>query len=146
MAGEESSVEGVSKQAFDELVASVGELRKAFEGMRDAEGAKEKNQARETVVEAKSDLEELAKSMGLSAKEIRQAAEAAAHSKRKEETRALLEEILSEGETSDDEGGGDEKPEDEPKPEKEEPVEDSAPTVEHWSERPVTQLFGLGKS
>ena len=140
--------DGVSRKDFEELRSTVQGLADALQQQREAETSREKQAAKEEVKEAKADLDQLAREMGVDPARLREAAEKAKHDAEKERLRPLLAELLDEELASGDE----EEPADDPAEEKEEepadeeeppaPPEDSAPIAEHWSERTVGRLLG----
>lgn len=145
--------DGVSHKDFDELRGVVSDLADALKQQREAETSREKHEAKEEVKEARADLDQLAKEMGVDPGKLREAAEKAKHDAEKERLRPLLLELLDEELASDDDKPADEPDEknddeeDEPADEKPAdeppaPPEDSAPTAEHWSERTVGRLLG----
>jgi hypothetical protein len=97
------------------------------------------------VKEAKADLKTLAAEMGIDPKRLEEAAAEAQRTQRKEELRPLLIELLDEeledvAEDADEAEKGaakavKEAAEEVPKP------DDTAPTKEHWSNKPLSELF-----
>jgi|SRR6185437_410678 len=142
-----------TRQEFADLATAVGELRDALNEQRQADSPKEREEAAADVREAKADLKTLAKELGLDPKRLEEAAEAARRQQRKDELRPLLVELLDE-ELADpeNEGDGGGKGEDDGKPKDgkadddpgKEPPKDSEPKVDHWSDRPLSSLFGGG--
>ena len=158
----ETLPEGITRGEFDELKTSVTELAGALKAQQEASTPVEKAEAKQEVKEAKADLDDLAKELGISPAKLKQAADDARRQERKEELRPLLVELLDEELEPKPEDEGEEKPggkpakkepeakketpepEPEPGPEpeaKEKEPEDSAPGHEHWSERSVGELI-----
>jgi uncharacterized protein (DUF3084 family) len=136
--------EGVSRQEFSELASAVQELRDALGELREATTKAEKEEARGEVREARADLAATARELGLDPKRLQAAAEEAKLSDERERLRPLLIELLDE-ELAIEPEDGDPKAEPKAEPESEPPKEDSAPLLGHWSERPLSSLFGDGK-
>ncbi|SRR5579875_3735334 len=153
MADEEGAAavpDGVTRQEFSELQASVKDLADALRQQAEAGSAAEKDAAQQEVREAKADLREIARELGISPASLEKAAQEARRQERKEELRPILLELLDE-ELADEQPAADQKP----KKEKKEPAaangaepetdaaeeEDKAPVVSHWSERPIGDLF-----
>ena len=142
----ETLPEGVSRTEFNELKEAVTGLADALKQQREAETSREKQAAREEVAEARADLDQLAKELGVSPAKLREAADNAKREEEKERLRPLLIELLDEeindtpdDETPDDEPKPDEKPDEE---EEEAPApEDTAPEQKHWSEQSIGGLF-----
>jgi len=140
--------QGVSREEFGALSTAVTELREALDELREARTAPERREAQEGVRDARADLATVARELGLDPKRLQAAAEEAKLKDERERLRPLLIELLDEelaiepeGEgKGEGDGKGDPKPEPKPKPEG-----DSAPVHEHWSERPLSVLFGGGK-
>lgn len=140
----ETFPEGVSRTEFNELKDAVTSLADALKQQREAETSREKQAAKEDVAEARADLDQLAKELGVSPAKLREAADNAKREEEKERLRPLLIELLDEeikdepdDEKPDEEG--EEKPAPDPEPEK--PPEDTAPEQEHWSERAIGGIF-----
>ena len=140
----ESLPEGVSRKDFEELKGAVTDLATALQSLRDAETSREKQTAREDVKDARADLDQLAKEMGVSPAKLREAADNARREEEKERLRPILLELLDEeiaDKPDDDEPTPDEEETpaaDEPAPE---PPEDTAPEQQHWSERTIGGLL-----
>ena len=148
----EALPEGVSRQEFDglkaELTGAVGELREALDELRTARTEPERRDAQEGVRDAKADLAVVARELGIDPKRLEKAAADAKASDERDRLRPLLVELLDEELEVKPEGllpeGGLPKPEAKPEP-KPEPKQDSHPTGGgHWSERPLSALFGGG--
>lgn len=150
--------EGVSRQEFSELAGAVREVREALDELREASTAREKDEARDNVRDAKADLTMVARELGLDPKRLQAAAEEAKLKDERERLRPILVELLDE-ELAPPEGDGDgdgdpvgevkdalpkPEPKAEPKPEPNQ-EEDSGPSFSHWSERPLSALFGGGE-
>lgn len=143
----ETLPEGVSRTEFNELKDAVTGLADALKQQREAETSREKQAAKEEVAEARADLDQLAKELGVSPAKLREAADNAKREEEKERLRPLLIELLDEeindtpddDEKTDDEPKPDEKPEPEPEPAP--APEDTAPEQEHWSERAIGGIF-----
>ena len=139
--------EGVTKQEFAELQGAVKDLADAFKAQQSATTAAEKKDAQEDVQEARADLDTLAKELGIPVGKLRDAAEEAKKQARKDELRPILLELLdeemadppAEGEPTEEEPAAE--GEEEPATEEPAPVEDSAPTQAHWSERSLGEIL-----
>jgi hypothetical protein len=137
--------EGVSRQEFGELASAVGELRDSLNELRQARTEPERREARSEVREAKADLAATARELGLDPKRLEAAASEAKLKDEKERLRPLLIELLDEelaagGEDAIEELAPD--PEPKAKAKEPEPEPDSAPGLGHWSEKPLSSLFG----
>lgn len=152
----EALPEGVSRQEFDglkaELTGAVGELREALDELRTARTEPERRDAQEGVRDAKADLALVARELGIDPKRLEKAASDAKASDEREHLRGIVAELLDEElevpdpkEAVEELAGKGGLPD--PKPEaKPEPKPDSAPggNSPHWSERPLSALFGGG--
>jgi len=140
----EALPEGVSRQEFSELAAGMNELREAVEELRQAATPAERAEARSEVRDAKADLAATARELGLDPKRLEKAASEAKASDERARLKEILTELLDEELAEPVEELGDLKPEPrqqrEPKPEP-----DSAPSADHWSDRPLSSLFGGDK-
>ena len=135
--------QGVSREEFATLTGAVEELRGALDELREARTEPERREARADVRDAKADLAATARELGIDPKRLEKAAADAKASDERERLRSIVTELLDE-ELEIDAGGGSE-PKGEPKGEKppdEKPPDDSAPRHDHWSERPLSSLFG----
>lgn len=140
--------EGVTRQEFADLQKAVRDYGSALEELRKAQTEPERREAREEVREEKADLDATARELGISPESLRKAAEATRRQERKEALRPLLLELLDE---ELGEEGEEDLDEEDPKPsakkngadpEPETPkVEDKPPVREHWSDRPLKDLF-----
>ena len=143
----EALLEGVTKQEFAELQGAVRELADAVKAQQAATTAAEKKDAQEDVQEARADLDTLAKELGIPVGKLRDAAEEAKKQARKDELRPILLDLLdevmadppAEGEPTEEEPAAE--GEEEPATEEPAPVEDSAPTQAHWSERSLGEIL-----
>lgn len=160
----EALPEGVTRQEFSELAGAVKEVREALDELRQARTEPERREARAEVRDAKADLAATARELGLDPKRLEAAAAEARTKDEKERLRPLLIELLDEelAEGAEEAAGavegaaeaaagaagqaagaaaekGGEAAEAAPKP-------DSGPTMTHWSERPLSALFGGGGS
>jgi outer membrane murein-binding lipoprotein Lpp len=142
----EALPEGVSRQEFSELATGMKELREAVDELRKARTEPERREAREEVREAKSDLAATARELGIDPKRLEEAATAAKAEDEKKRLRPLLIELLDEeladpaAEAAGELGGAVEAAAEETAPAA--PKPDSAPKMGHWSERPLSSLFG----
>jgi hypothetical protein len=138
----EALPEGVSRQEFSELSGAVSELRDAVAGLRQARSEPERREAREDVRDAKADLAEVAKELGLDPKRLEEAAGQARSADEKERLRPLLIELLDEELAEAPEELLDDAKETVKETAPEPPQPDTAPGLGHWSERPLSSLFG----
>lgn len=143
-------------QEASELRSALAELQDAVQELREARTAGERSDARESVQEAKGDLDAVARQLGISRETLERAAREAQQSERKNELRPILRDLLAEiereraeaadGEEQDEEdadaAAGKAKPRRKAKPQQEAsaPAPDSAPATEHWSERSLGEL------
>jgi chromosome segregation ATPase len=145
----EALPEGVSRQEFSELAAGMKELRESIEELKSARTEPERREARSDVREAKADLAATARELGLDPKRLEAAAAEAKSKDEKERLRPLLIELLDEelAEAPEElaaelkgaaEGAAGAIEETVPEP----PKPDTAPKLGHWSERPLSSLFG----
>lgn len=140
----ETLPEGVSRTEFNELKDAVTGLADALKQQREAETSREKQAAKTEVAEARADLDQLAKEIGVSPAKLREAADNAKRQEEKERLRPLLIELLDEeiADKPDDEPVDDDPDQDEGDPDPEpEPEPDTAPAQEHWSERTIGGLL-----
>ena len=126
----EALPEGVSRQEFSDLAAGVKELREAMAELRQARSEPERREARAEVRDAKAELADVAKELGLDPKRLEEAAGQARSADEKERLRPLLIELLDDAKETVKETA--------PEP----PQPDTAPGLGHWSERPLSSLFG----
>ncbi len=155
----EAVPEGVTKQEFSELQTTVRELADALKAQSEAATTAEKKDATEDVRDARADLDKIAKDLGVSPAKLREAADKAKRDEEKERLRPLLVELLDEEMNAEPPHiNPDSDPEPDPDPDiadaetadelppgtDPDPVEDSAPRQEHWSERPIGNLLGRG--
>ena len=139
----------MSEHAPDDAAAvrrELADLRAAYQRLQEASTAREKEEAREDVAEAKEDLDEIARKAGVSRGAIEKAIADAKRAERKEELRPIMEELLSElvADDEDEEPAAEEEPEAKAKPAVEKPKApppDSGPVVPHWSERGISELL-----
>jgi len=136
----ETLPEGVSRQEFSELAGAMKELQQAVEELRTARSEPEKREARAEVRDAKADLAATARELGIDPKRLEKAASDAKASDEKERLRPLLIELLDEELAEPAQEAAKELVEEAPAPKAPEP--DSAPSLGHWSEKPLSSLFG----
>ena len=146
--------EGISRAEFNDLQGAVKDLAAALQAKNDAETATERQEAHEDVKDARADLDQVAKDLGIPVAKLRAAAENAKREEEKERLRPLLIELLDEV-IATDEPATDEQPADEPATDDAasdedaaaeldgEEIEDTAPTKAHWSEGTFSDLLGL---
>ncbi len=145
--------DGVTRADLAELAGSLGELRQAFEDLRTATTAGERSSAREDVADVREDLDETAARLGISRATLDKSIKAAKDADRKEELRPILKELWDELRAADADDDSDD--DDKPAPKKRkpraraassstdddtddaQPVVDTDPVREHWSERGV---------
>jgi len=144
----ETMPEGVSRQEFTELADAVKGLGASLDELKAARSEPERREAREDVRDAKADLATVAKELGLDPKRLEQAAGEARRSDELERLRPLLVELLDEELAEAPEQAAEAVKEavtETAETVKEEaPKPDSAPGLGHWSERPLSSLFGGG--
>ena len=142
----EALPEGVSRQEFSDLAAGVKELREAMAELRQARSEPERREARAEVRDAKAELADVAKELGLDPKRLEEAAGQARSADEKERLRPLLIELLDEELAEAPEELLDDAKETVKETAPEPPQPDTAPGLGHWSERPLSSLFGgVGK-
>ena len=134
----EALPEGVSRQEFSDLAAGVKELREAMAELRQARSEPERREARAEVRDAKAELADVAKELGLDPKRLEEAAGQARSADEKERLRPLLIELLDEAPEELLDDAKETVKETAPEP----PQPDTAPGLGHWSERPLSSLFG----
>jgi hypothetical protein len=141
--------EGVTRQEYDELVASVKDLRSALE---DAAKAKpdEVAEAKHEVGKAKAALDAAASDLGIDPKRLRELADSARADDEKQRLRTIVLEILDE-EIADEpatEEEGDKPAEEEAAPAEDtpptedDPEPDTGPVDQHWSDKPLSSFLG----
>lgn len=142
--GDGGAPEGVSRQEFTDLTSAVGELRDALTELREASTPAEKEEAKAEVREAKADLKTLAKEMGIDPKRLESAAAEARKQQTKEELRPLIIELLDEEleDVADDATDAVKGAAKDAKDAADTPPKDSEPVKDHWSDRPLSSLFG----
>ena len=152
--------QGVTREEFQELASGMKELREAMDELRQARTEPERREARGEVREAKADLAATARELGLDPKRLEKAAAEAKAADEKERLRPLLIELLDEELAEGAEeatgaaetaagavagAGGQATGAAATAAEETPPKQDSEPTLGHWSERPLSSLFGGDK-
>lgn len=94
-------------QEAQELRQSVGELRAAVEALRTAQSPAERREARSDVDEAEAAFEQYARAMGISVSDAHDAIEKIKETRRKEELRGVVREIMDELLEAEDPSGPD---------------------------------------
>lgn len=136
-----ATVESVTREEFAGLVSAVNELRDSLGELREAATPAERREAQGDVKDAKADLAAVARELGIDPRRLVKAAEEAKASDERAKLREIVTELLDEELLPEAVEGGD--PKGEPKGEPEgEPKRDTEPTFSHWSERPLSSLFG----
>jgi hypothetical protein len=153
VAGDENGDRPVTAAELVAVTAAIDDLRVAFDDQREASTAQERTEAAGDVAEARQDLDKLARELGIPRVKLDASIKAAKDAERKEELRPIIAELLAEEEErlrlGEETAAAEAEAAKKPLKEKKaggasgavEPVADTEPVVEHWSERSVGELI-----